>query len=82
MPSTAAIAHSHDLQDVLKRTLPDWQYSFREIRHWLVSMGSTATGVGLVQVAWLVGHRSAKTTARGFGHLQDEGSSQVLDTVT
>ena len=44
-------------------------------------MGLTASGVGLVQVARLVGHRSTRTTTDVYGHLLDEGARQVLDTV-
>lgn len=80
--SIGTVRDSHNLRKFLKRTFPDWQYSFHGIRHWFVSMGLTTSGVGLVQVARLVGHRSTKTTADVYGHLLDEGSSKVLKTVT
>jgi len=75
------VRDSHNLRNFLKRTFPDWPYVFHGIRHWFVSMGLTASGAGLVQVARLVGHRSTRTTTDIYGHLLAEGATQVLDTV-
>ena len=75
------VRDSHNLRNFLKRTFPDWPYAFHGIRHWFVSMGLTASGAGLVQVARLVGHRSTRTTSDIYGHLLSEGATQVLDTV-
>jgi integrase len=81
-PSTiGTVRDSHNLRKLLKRTFPDWAFTFHGIRHWFVSMGLTASGAGLVQVSRLVGHRSTRTTQDVYGHLLDEGSSKVLDVV-
>jgi integrase len=80
--STGTVRDSHNLRSLLKRTFPEWPYAFHGIRHWFVSLGLTASGAGLVQVARLVGHRSTRTTQDIYGHLLDEGAQEVLDVVS
>lgn len=82
-PTTVGtVRDSHNLRNLLKRTFPEWPYAFHGIRHWFVSLGLTASGAGLVQVARLVGHRSTRTTQDIYGHLLEEGAQEVLDVVS
>jgi integrase len=80
--SVGTVRDESNLRNLLKRTFPDWSYCFHGFRHWFVSHGLVTSGVGLVQVSRLVGHRSTRTTMDVYGHLLAEGSQQVLDNVS
>lgn len=62
------------------KAFPQWKYSFHSIRHWFASQG-LQSGVGVVQVARLLGHRSTATTQEVYGHLMAEGSEAVIKSV-
>ncbi len=69
-----------NLRNRLNKAFPDWEFGFHDIRHWFASQGLQA-GVGVVQVARLLGHRSTATTQEIYGHLMTEGSEAVIKTV-
>jgi len=69
-----------NLRNRLLKTFPQWKFGFHDIRHWFASQGLQA-GVGVVQVARLLGHRSTATTQEIYGHLMTEGSEAVIKTV-
>jgi len=71
---------SHNLRRILKRTFPEWNHGFHALRHWFASVGFDA-GMGEVQIARLLGHRSTATTKDTYGHLLDDGAQTLLDSV-
>ncbi len=56
---------SHNLRRILKKTFPEWNHGFHALRHWFASVGFDA-GMGEVQIARLLGHRSTATTKDTF----------------
>lgn len=69
-----------NLRNRLIKAFPQWKFGFHDIRHWFASQGLQA-GVGVVQVARLLGHKSTATTQEIYGHLMTEGSEAVIKTV-
>lgn len=54
--------------------------SCHALRHWFASVGFDA-GMGEVQIARLLGHRSTATTKDTYGHLLDDGAQTLIDSV-
>ena len=78
--SRGTFKDSRNLRRLMKQTFPDWKYGFHALRHWFASVGFES-GMGEVQIARLLGHRSTSTTKDIYGHLLSDGSEKVIDSV-
>ena len=82
-PSTIGTAKDErNLRRLLKEAIPEWQHTFHGLRHWFSSVGLLDAGVGITQVSRMLGHSSTRTTTDLYGHLLEEGSQRVLDSIT
>lgn len=78
--SQGTIKDPRNLRRLLKQTFPDWKHGFHGLRHWFASVGFES-GMGEVQIARMLGHRSTATTKDTYGHLLDDGAKKILDSL-
>ncbi len=71
---------ANNLRRLRIKAYPDWKHGFHDLRHWFTSV-AISEGLGEVQLARILGHRSTSTTKDVYSHLLDRDSGKAIDAV-